>query len=1027
MFFLAQHRHCRRAARLCLEALEDRTLPSTSIPLNPFQWTPLGPAPILNGNNPGGSADTGRIDAVLADPAHAAHLFIAAAGGGIWETTDGGTTWAPRTDNQQTLIMGSLAYAPSDPSIVYAGTGDADAVGPGAGVLKSVDGGETWTLLASRLFTNAAISRIVVDPTNANVVYAAVNNSSGGFTGPYGVWKSTDGGNTWTVLTTHVFAQPVENIWDLALDPSSPQTLYAAMGSFDPTTNGIYKSTNGGKTWAPAGNFPHVATASIRVAIAPSSTQTLYAASATSPPALYKSTDGGQTWTKLSNVPDYLTPQGGYDSTLAVDPSNPDVIYAGGTSDGGGPNLIESRDGGTTWGDITFGADFTGPHTDVHAMTFDASGRLLVGNDGGLWRLDNPNPGAIQWTDLNGNLNITQFYSVALDPTSANRAYGGSQDNGTEVFSDSLSWQGSGGADTQHVEVNPNDTATLYTQDYEGSQVVFQGVLGSSPFASQDSMTVTMDPSNGNRVLLGTNHALSETTNEGTSWQTIGMPGVAGWPTGDDAVAIAIAPSAPSTIYVATFFNKLLVTTNDGTTWQQAADPPGLSLVHKLVVDPGNPQVVYAAVEQSLSGVVFRSTDGGHHWASISSNLPRAPGYPLTFDPQLPAETLVLDSTNQVLYVGNTIGVYASSDGGGTWSRFGAGLPNAEVKDLKLDSHLGILAAATYGRGMWEIQMVVSPATIAGRVIDNTTGKGIAGQAVFLDLNGDGMLDGNEPSTITASDGSYRFSNLPAGNYIVMLVPRPGWTQTTASPQVTLAAAQQATGVNIDVSNPGVLQLSAAAYRVREGQVVTITVTRTLGSEGRVTVAYATSPGTAQPSVNYFTTSGTLTFAPGQTSRTFIVRTRDDHLNNVNLTANLALSAPGGGATLGSVNPAILTIVNIDPPPRISFRTYLARGSESIAGPAILVILSAPSARTVTVNYSLDTPPGTATNGVDYTFTAGTLTFAPGKVSEMIPLTVISDKQAKGQKTIRLRLSDAGNATLGTYTHFTYVILEDGK
>ncbi len=1025
MFSRAPCRSRKRAARPCVEALEDRTLPSTSIPLNPFQWTPLGPAPITSGNNPGGQTDTGRIDAVLADPANAAHLFVGAADGGIWETADGAGTWTPLTDSQPTLVMGSLAYAASNPNILYAGTGDTDQGVGGGGVLKSMDGGATWTLLARNLFAGAAISRIVVDPTNANVVYAAVNNSSAGFEGAVGVWKSTDGGNTWRVLTPYGTQQSVDDVWDLALDPSRPQTLYAALGWFDATRNGVFKSTNGGATWSRAGNFPaQSATASIRVAVSPSSPQTLYAASATTPPALYKTTDGGQTWTPLAPVPDYLTPQGDYDSTLAVDPSNPQVVYAGGTSDGGGPNLIETTDGGSTWTNISFGADFTGPHTDVHAMTFDSTGRLLVGCDGGIWRLDDANPGSIQWTDLNGNLNITQFYSVALDPTSADRAFGGSQDNGLEVFNDSLTWQYTGGADTQHVEVNPNDPATVYMQDYEGSDVVFEGVLGSAPFASQDFMTFTLDPSNGNRVLLGTNHQLFETTNEGTSWQPIGTPGLAGWPKGDDVMAIAIAPSSPSTVYVATFFNKLLVTTNDGVSWQQVTDPPGLSLVNKLVVDPGNPQVVYAAVDESLSGVVFRSTDGGRHWTNISGNLPRASSVLPYFVPQIAAETLVLDAANQVLYVGNAIGVYASTDGGASWSRFGAGLPNVEVKDLRLDSHLGILAAATYGRGLWELPLIASPAGIAGQVLDNTTGKGVAGQVVYLDLNGDGSLDGTEPSTLTAGDGSYRFSNLPGGSYTVALALPPGWTQTTADPPVTLTAGQQATAINIDVANPGVLQFRAAASRVKEGRIVTITVTRTLGSEGQVTVAYATSPGTAQPGINYFTTSGTLTFAPGQKNRTFTVRTRDDHLNNDDLTANLTLSSPGGGATLGGVSSATLTIANIDPPPHVHFQTYRASGSESVSTPVILVVLSAPSAKTVTVNYSLDTPPGSAISGVDYTFQPGTLTFSPGQVSAMIPLTVIDDTQAKGQKTVRLRLSAPDNALLGLYTQFTYVILD---
>ena len=395
-----------------LEPLEDRSLPS--VLLSSSHWTAVGPASIQEGPS-GSPLVSGRLTGIAANPTNANVIYVAAAGGGVWKTINGGTSWTPLTDGQSTLFMGAIALAPSSPNTIYAGTGEANNSGDsfyGRGVLKSTDGGTTWKLLGTTLFNHVAISKIVVDPTNANTVYVAIdgNASNGSFSsGNVGVWKSTDGGTTWKNTTTGIanVDHNVDDFSDLVIDPVSPQTLYTAVGTYyGARGNGIYKTTNGGTSWAFAGDAPKGAgLGRITLAISKTSDQTLYA-SISNPNfsgghfgellEMLKTTNGGAHWTPLSNTPNYMGSngfgQGWYDTTLAVDPTNANVVFAGGSGNGGSPGIIESTNGGATWSDIY--DVLTGPHSDDHALVFDDNDKLLDGNDGGIWRLANPAPRA---------------------------------------------------------------------------------------------------------------------------------------------------------------------------------------------------------------------------------------------------------------------------------------------------------------------------------------------------------------------------------------------------------------------------------------------------------------------------------------------------------------------------------------------------------------------------------------------------------------------------------------------------------
>lgn len=762
-------RNRRRGRKVQLEFLEDRTLLSSTIPLNSATWTAVGPGGLGSTSSFGGGKGgpvSGRVSGVAGDPTNANVLYAAASGGGVWKSIDAGKDWLPLTDNQATLVMGSIAVSKSNPNVIYAGTGQSDNSGDsfyGRGVLKTTDAGATWTLLGASQFDRKAVVKVAISGTDANTVYVAVATPVvGGIGGNNGIWKTTDGGVTWKNTTASISVD--EDYTDVVVDPLNSQRVFAAIGTtFGSTSNGVYSSTDGGTTWAISGNYPAGAgNGRINLAISASNPKEVLASVADSSTFtlkyLQKTTDGGTTWNSLTAVPNYLTAQGDYDNTVAIDPTNENVIFASGIVNykTGSDLVVETRDGGTTWFDLTTDSAGTEPHTDTHASGFDAAGHYLLGGDGGVWRLDVATQANFSWSSINSNLQTLQFVGNSLDPTNPDVIYGGAQDNGTSKFTDSLRWNQFFGGDGGYTAVDPSNPQTVYltyifTNIYRSDdggktvQPIQTGINTADPVNFY--APYVLDPLSPSHLLFGTDRLYS-TTNKGNSWTAITAPGTNGWTASGVIDRIAIAPSDSQTIYVDTSDGKFLVSTDGGTNWndRSIAGVDG-SYLTQISVSPNDPRTAYVVLDEfNASGHVFKTSDGGANWLNISGNLPN-----------IPTTTVAVDirPSSSRIYVGTDTGVFASSDGGGTWAPYKLGLPNVQVTTLELNTNLNILMAGTYGRGVFEIRAIDS-ISVLPVPLSPTEGVPLLASTLIAQFNDStGILPPNQyTATISWGDGS---------------------------------------------------------------------------------------------------------------------------------------------------------------------------------------------------------------------------------------------------------------------------------
>jgi photosystem II stability/assembly factor-like uncharacterized protein len=641
-------------------------------------WQPVGPfvTPI---NSPG----MGRINCIAFHPTQTNIMYVGAASGGVWRTTDAGNYWYPVSDYIASMGISSIVIDHQNPNIVYAATGDFNHSDTySVGIIKSYDGGNTWDTTGLKWPVNYQhrISKILIHPVDPNVLFAGTT---------VGLHRSLDGGATWTIVRTG-------SIGDLAFKPGNPNVVYAAVGTR------FWRSTDGGQTFSITPISFGATLGRVKIAVTPADTNYVYLITTRSSDSefegLYRSTDGGSTFDKRSSSPNILgyATDGSSSGSIAwyclgltVSPVNKDEVFAACV------NIWRSTNGGSSW---NIRAHWYGDqglpyvHADIHHMEYHPlTGALYVCSDGGI---DISTNSGISFTQKNAGLMIGQVYRIGVSKQDHRRIIGGWQDNGTH-FMNNTSWKHMLGGDGMECIISPVNYNYMYGEMQYGR--IHRTSNGGNDWINisddigEDGSWITpfvMHPNSHSTLLAGYNN-IYRSNNYGTSWTAISSFTGTGYY--DKFRSLAYAPSNPNYIYAATY-NRIYKSTDGGQTWVQINNNLPSYPITYLAVHNTNPNAVYVTLAGFYAGSkVFMTNNQGNSWVNISGTLPN-----------LPANCIIQENnTPGGIYVGLDVGVFYRDSTMTDWVPFFDGLPNVKIAELEIhyDSHK--LVAATYGRGIW--------------------------------------------------------------------------------------------------------------------------------------------------------------------------------------------------------------------------------------------------------------------------------------------------------------------------------------
>ena len=691
--------------------------------LNGLEWRCIGPA------NMGG-----RIDDVAVVEGNPSIIYLATASGGVWKTTNNGVTWEPIFDDQPTSTIGDITVAPSNPDIVWVGTGEPNnrqSSSWGNGVYKSTDGGKTWTNMGLR--DTHHIGRIVIHPKNPDIVYVAALGHLWGPNKQRGLFRTTDGGKTWVNTK---FIDENTGFVDVAIDPESPNVLYAA--SYQRRRrgwgfigggpgSGLYKTTDGGDTWVRlTEGLPQGDIGRIGIDIYRSNPSIVYAVIEHKKGGVFRSEDKGLTWKRMSAT----NPRPMYYSQIRIDPNNDQRIWVLGAP------MYFSEDGGKN-----FRTDYVRRiHGDHHAMWINPSNssHMIVGSDGGIYfSYDRGRT----WDFIN-SLPIAQFYEIGYDMRDPYYVYGGLQDNGSwggpsatwySIGITNEDWFRIGGGDGFYVQVDPKDHTTIYAESQNGNLYRFDLKSGESksirPAPENEKETyrfnwnspILISPHDSNTIYYGGNR-LFKSRDRGETWTAsidlttqqdrdkmplMGMlpdkntlsrhDGIAYY---GDITTISESPIKEGLLYVGTDDGNLQVSRDGGRTWKNVIDRvpgvPKYTYVSRVVASRFHEGTAYVTFDghrnNDFKPYVYVTTNYGEKWKSISSNLPEGGTVNVIREHH---------RNPNLLFVGTERGAYVSINRGKRWVRIKSNLPTVPVDDIAIHPRENDLIFGTHGRSIW--------------------------------------------------------------------------------------------------------------------------------------------------------------------------------------------------------------------------------------------------------------------------------------------------------------------------------------